>query len=165
MAPCPTGCKNISSCLFLPFYAPYLNPMTIHQRITSIGVGLAVIIFAGGAAVWQVMARAAASNALPQSTSASVKASTTSSGQTYVLTDVATHKNKSSCWAAVNGGVYDLTPWIAQHPGGEEAILSICGTDGSAAFNAQHSGQADPAKELARFKIGTLSTGEPDGKN
>ncbi len=75
----------------------------------------------------------------------------------YTLAQVALHSNATSCWAAVNGGVYDLTAWINQHPGGKQAILSLCGKDGSAAFNDQHGGQRRPANELAGFKIATLS--------
>ena len=76
---------------------------------------------------------------------------------TYTVVDVATHNSKTSCWTAINGDVYDVTTWITQHPGGQRAILSLCGTDGSAAFNGQHGGQARPAAELASFKIGTLA--------
>jgi hypothetical protein len=36
------------------------------------------------------------------------------------------------------------------------AILSLCGKDGTVAFNAQHGGQGRPETELASFKIGTL---------
>lgn len=79
-------------------------------------------------------------------------------GQTYTIAQVATHNNNSSCWSAINGGVYDLTSWISRHPGGEQAILSLCGTDGSAAFNEEHGGQRRPTSELASFKIGTLIT-------
>lgn len=74
----------------------------------------------------------------------------------YTLVQVATHADGTSCWTVVNGGVYDLTAWIAQHPGGEEAIRSICGKDGSAAFNGQHGGQDKQEKILESFKIGTL---------
>ena len=66
------------------------------------------------------------------------------------------HKDATSCWTAINGKVYDVTSWINQHPGGRDAILSLCGTDGSAAFNGQHGGQARPAQELATFNIGIL---------
>ncbi len=79
---------------------------------------------------------------------------TTSSGIT--LTTIAKHNNRSSCWSAVNGNVYDLTSWIPNHPGGEQAILSMCGVDGSNGYNGQHSG-GKPARILAGFKIGTLS--------
>ena len=75
----------------------------------------------------------------------------------YTLAQVAVHKDASSCWSAVNGNVYDLSSWIAKHPGGEKAILSICGKDGSAAFNGQHEGQEKQADVLATFKIGALS--------
>lgn len=82
---------------------------------------------------------------------------TGSSGSSYTLADVATHGNVTSCWSAINGKVYDLTTWINQHPGGQQRILSICGTDGSSAFNAQHSGQARPANELTNLYIGSLT--------
>jgi len=80
----------------------------------------------------------------------------TKAPNTYTLADVATHNTATSCWSAINGGVYDLTSWINQHPGGAQAILGLCGRDGSAAFNDQHGGQRRPANELAGFQIGTL---------
>ena len=73
----------------------------------------------------------------------------------YTLTQVATHANASSCWSIVQGNVYDLTSWINQHPGGSGAILSMCGKDGTAAFDGQHGGQRRPENELASFIIGT----------
>lgn len=76
---------------------------------------------------------------------------------TYTMTQVATHASASSCWSVINGGVYDLTSWIGQHPGGSKAILGICGKDGSSAFNDQHGGQRRPANELTGFKIGALA--------
>lgn len=75
----------------------------------------------------------------------------------YTLDDVAKHASASSCWTAVNGNVYDVTSFISQHPGGSRAILSLCGIDGSDAFNGQHGGQRRPASELASFKIGNLT--------
>lgn len=70
---------------------------------------------------------------------------------------VAEHKTRSSCWSSINGNVYDLTSWIPKHPGGEQAILKLCGTDGTAAFNRQHGGAAKQAAVLMGFKIGTLT--------
>lgn len=74
----------------------------------------------------------------------------------YTIAQVAAHKDASSCWSAVNGGVHDLTAWIAQHPGGENAILSICGKDGTDAFNNQHGGKEKQETILQTFKIGEL---------
>ena len=75
----------------------------------------------------------------------------------YTMAVVASHNSGSSCWTAINGKVYDVTGWINQHPGGPERILSLCGTDGSSAFDAQHGGQSRPEKELAAFYIGDLA--------
>lgn len=75
----------------------------------------------------------------------------------YTMKAVATHSGQASCWSAINGKVYDLTSWISQHPGGAERILSICGKDGSAAFNGQHEGDRRPASELADYLLGDLS--------
>ena len=70
---------------------------------------------------------------------------------------VAQHANRSSCYAAINGSVYDLTTWIDRHPGGPEKILSLCGKDGSSAFDNKHNGQPKPEQMLATFKVGALA--------
>lgn len=79
-----------------------------------------------------------------------------STDTSYTMVQVATHKTPADCWAAVNGKVYNLTSFIQKHPGGDQAILSLCGIDGSAAFNAQHGGQEKPEKVLEGFAVGTL---------
>ncbi|MEI7512377.1 MAG: cytochrome b5-like heme/steroid binding domain-containing protein [Candidatus Uhrbacteria bacterium] len=79
-------------------------------------------------------------------------------GLEYSFADVKGHSSSTACWTAVNGSVYDVTKWISQHPGGEKAILGLCGNDGSAAYDKKHGGQARPESELANFKIGTLKT-------
>jgi cytochrome b involved in lipid metabolism len=79
-----------------------------------------------------------------------------SSVKGYTLAQVAVHNTKSDCWTTINGGVYNVTTWISNHPGGESAIMSLCGTDGSSTFNGKHGGQPRPVSELAGFKIGIL---------
>lgn len=74
----------------------------------------------------------------------------------YTLVQVATHKTKLNCWTAVSGGVYDLTKWIAQHPGGEGAIIGMCGIDATNMFLAQHGGNRKAVDTLASYKIGIL---------
>lgn len=82
--------------------------------------------------------------------------STSNTVTKYTLAQVAAHKSSTDCWSVVSGGVYNLTSWIAQHPGGEAAIKGMCGVDATSAFMSQHGGQGNPAKELAAFKIGVL---------
>lgn len=74
----------------------------------------------------------------------------------YSNAEVAGHATASDCWAIINGGVYDLTTWIPQHPGGERAIEGLCGKDGSAAFNGQHGVGAAQAAILAERKVGVV---------
>jgi cytochrome b involved in lipid metabolism len=74
----------------------------------------------------------------------------------YSMVEVGKHNSRTDCWVAVNGGVYNLTTWIDQHPGGADKILALCGKDGSAAFNAQHGSSAQANATLISFKIGTL---------
>lgn len=76
---------------------------------------------------------------------------------TYTMDDVAAHADASSCWAAIDGNVYDLTGWIALHPGGSHRIIPLCGTDATAAFQQQHSGDERPAAELEGFLLGPLA--------
>jgi cytochrome b involved in lipid metabolism len=80
----------------------------------------------------------------------------TGPAQTYSLSEVSLHDSADSCYAIVSGNVYDLTPWIHSHPGGADAILSICGKDGTELFSAQHKGQPRPEDMLASFLIGPL---------
>lgn len=76
---------------------------------------------------------------------------------TYTMAQIATHNTESSCWSVIRGGVYDLTSWIARHPGGKQAIMGLCGKDGTAAFERQHGGSGRPESTLAGFKIGVLA--------
>lgn len=74
----------------------------------------------------------------------------------YTSTQVAAHGKSGDCWSSINASVYNLTAWISQHPGGEGPILSICGKDGSAAFNGQHGDNGRAKQALALFKVGSL---------
>ena len=93
-------------------------------------------------------------------TTTTVNASTgtvTPGAKTYTMAEVATHKNMTNCYSAINGVVYDLTMWINMHPGGKERILSICGIDGTNNFMNKHHGAEKFMTILARFKIGVLA--------
>jgi len=119
-------------------------------------IGYAILTQPSGTAVTYPPAQTQTTTPPAQTqTQTQTQSNTQNSGYTMAL--VAQHNAASSCWAAINGNVYDLTNWINQHPGGPENILAICGTDGSAAFNAQHGGQRQPAAELAQFLLGPLT--------
>lgn len=79
----------------------------------------------------------------------------TSSGITAV--EVSKHADAKSCWIIVGNDVYDVTSFIPNHPGGPARILKLCGTDATAMFSEQHSGDSRPQKMLTSLKIGRLS--------
>ncbi len=87
---------------------------------------------------------------------APVPVSVQAATKTFTLAQVATHNSTVSCYTAIGGSVYDVTSFVTRHPGGQSAIKSLCGVDGSVAFSNQHRGQGSPARELASFKVGAL---------
>jgi hypothetical protein len=75
----------------------------------------------------------------------------------YTMERVRANNSADYCFTVISGKVYDLTKWIKSHPGGSGAILSLCGTDGTAAFNSQHRGEGTPTARLAGYLLGPLA--------
>lgn len=96
------------------------------------------------------------SQPIPPAPNATPVQAQTPAVKTFTFAEVATHASETSCWTVVRGEVYDVTTWIAQHPGGEKSILSMCGKDGTKGFEGQHGGDARPEAQLEEFKIGVL---------
>jgi cytochrome b involved in lipid metabolism len=82
---------------------------------------------------------------------------------TFTLTQIAEHTTKDNCWMALEGKVYDVTPFVASgfHPG-KAAILEGCGKDATELFNTRPMGTGTPHSERARkmlpkYLIGDLA--------
>ena len=73
--------------------------------------------------------------------------------------DLLGHGTIDNCWAVVEGVVYDLSGYGAEHPGGASQIQALCGTDATAAFSSEHGFVGTPANVLAAMKIGELEAG------
>lgn len=71
---------------------------------------------------------------------------------------VAQKNTPENCWAVVSNNVYNLTAYIAAHPGGSVNITKLCGTDATSAFSNQHGQSAKPNRTLEGFIIGALGT-------
>lgn len=50
------------------------------------------------------------------------------------VAEVATHNSQSNCWIIISGKVYNVTSFMASHPGGVSAIANRCGTDATTVF-------------------------------
>ncbi|KAK1960993.1 cytochrome b5-like Heme/Steroid binding domain-containing protein [Colletotrichum sublineola] len=74
--------------------------------------------------------------------------------------DLAAHNSINSCWTAIGGIVYDMTPFLAAHPGGPKTILESAGTVADARFAETHGGphSQEIRGYLRRYAIGRLST-------
>ncbi|MCA9371463.1 cytochrome b5 domain-containing protein [Candidatus Woesebacteria bacterium] len=75
----------------------------------------------------------------------------------YTLEEVALHNAKDDCWQAIDGVVYDFTPYISsgEHPGGG-AMIKDCGTDASQTY-ATKPPHSDYARSLlSDYEIGFL---------
>ncbi len=116
-----------------------------------------IIIFIIGVVVVTMQSGGINPNPEPSYTVTPVATPTTIATTTiYSMADIVKHNSVTSCWTAIDGIVYDVTSWINRHPGGPQAILSLCGKDGSPAFKNQHEGEPKPAMMLATFKIGVI---------
>ena len=74
------------------------------------------------------------------------------------LAEIAKHASREDCWTAIDTTVYDLTPYMQQHPGGAGSLAWLCGIDGTSAFKSQHGSEQRPASDLASLAIGTYAT-------
>ena len=85
-------------------------------------------------------------------------ATPTTTPNSLTLARVKENNTASSCWSIINGNVYNLTSWISSHPGGKSAITSLCGIDGTSAFNSQHRNESRPESRLATYLLGKLTS-------
>jgi cytochrome b involved in lipid metabolism len=75
---------------------------------------------------------------------------------TYTLEEVAAHDSASDCWMAIDGGVYDLTDYLPDHP---TRIRRHCGTEASEGMHTKGIGRPHSAfawEQLSRYRIGGL---------
>ena len=84
----------------------------------------------------------------------------------FTKQEVTAHNTKQDCWTIINGGVYNITPYIQRHPGGNE-ITRACGNDGTVLFAERKTQDGQPVgsgtphsvsakSQLEEFKIGTV---------
>mmetsp|Transcript_13770 Transcript_13770/g.34631 ORF Transcript_13770/g.34631 Transcript_13770/m.34631 type:complete len:480 (+) Transcript_13770:121-1560(+) len=52
--------------------------------------------------------------------------------------ELSKHSTAQDCWVALHGKVYDVTQFLAEHPGGAKVIAKWAGGDGTKSFDAIH---------------------------
>ncbi|PPQ27154.1 cytochrome b5 domain-containing protein [Rhodopila globiformis] len=78
--------------------------------------------------------------------------------------ELARHARPEDCWMAIRGSVYDLTPYLPDHPSRPQVIEPWCGKEATDAYNTKtkgrpHSKEADSL--LPQYRIGRFV---PDAK-
>ncbi|XP_060905721.1 cytochrome b5 reductase 4 [Labrus mixtus] len=48
------------------------------------------------------------------------------------------HSTRDDCWTCIRGMVYNVTPYMDYHPGGEEELMKAAGRDGTELFDQVH---------------------------
>ncbi|KAG0014438.1 hypothetical protein BGZ80_010438 [Entomortierella chlamydospora] len=56
----------------------------------------------------------------------------------FTLSDIKAHNKADDAWTVLNGKVYNITPYLPFHPGGEKELLRCAGRDGTKLFNLTH---------------------------
>ncbi|RGB30371.1 cytochrome b5-like heme/steroid binding domain-containing protein [Rhizophagus diaphanus] len=56
----------------------------------------------------------------------------------YPIEEVRLHKTKDDAWTVFNGKIYNITPYLKFHPGGEKELMRSAGKDGTKLFMTTH---------------------------
>ncbi|XVF51063.1 hypothetical protein PTKIN_Ptkin04bG0153900 [Pterospermum kingtungense] len=75
----------------------------------------------------------------------------------HTFEEVAKHNKTKDCWLIISGKVYDVTPFMEDHPGGDEVLLSATGKDATNDF--EDVGHSDSAREMMKkYYIGEIDS-------
>jgi len=143
--------------LYLARYTDLAQSGIYNFTITSKSKA-AITVAVGDKEIFGEVLRGAAPT--PSATPAATPAATptpTAATSGYTMAQVAVNNSAKSCWAVIEGSVYNLTAWINSHPGGMGAIISLCGTEATSSFNAQHANQSRPSSRLSGYLLGPLA--------
>ncbi|KAG6579306.1 Cytochrome b5 isoform E [Cucurbita argyrosperma subsp. argyrosperma] len=73
----------------------------------------------------------------------------------HLFEEVAKHNKTKDCWLVISGKVYDVTPFMEDHPGGDEVLLAATGKDATNDF--EDVGHSDSAREMMdKYYIGEI---------
>jgi len=77
----------------------------------------------------------------------------------FTLEEIARHASPEDCWMAIERTVYDLTPYLPEHPSRSGIVEPWCGKEATEAYRTKmkgrpHSPEADHL--LTQYRVGAL---------
>ena len=76
----------------------------------------------------------------------------------YTFEEVSKHNTINDLWVVYNQKVYDVSKYVDEHPGGEEVVVYVAGTDATEAFD--DIGHSEDAHEImAGLLVGRVEGG------
>lgn len=79
----------------------------------------------------------------------------TEANKVFTFSEVSKHNNHKDCWVIIHGKVYDLTDFLEDHPGGDEALVASTGKNATDDFDDV--GHSDNAKSImGEYCIGVI---------
>lgn len=76
------------------------------------------------------------------------------------MLEVERHREREDAWVVVGNTIYDVTDWLASHPGGSDILLSCAGTNATQEFeDVGHS--ADAREHLASMAVASVREATP----
>merc|ERR1711934_707626 len=72
--------------------------------------------------------------------------------------EIKKHNSEKDCWLVVHGKVYNVTEFLADHPGGKKVLVRASGADASEEFDMLH--KPEVLEKYAKdYQIGVLAPG------
>ena len=75
--------------------------------------------------------------------------------KTFSAEEVAKHNKAEDCWIIVNDKVFDVTAFLADHPGGRKVLLKVGGQDASKQFQSFH--KPEVLQKYSKLCIGAVA--------
>ncbi|URE33219.1 Cyt-b5 [Musa troglodytarum] len=127
MLPQPrTGCRRVKRCP-----RTSTTPSSSSSSMELIVIGMILLLLLGALFVIPRSNRKGkAQGTHPTATTKTIR--------TYTKEEVSLHNTRTDCWIIVKDKVYNVTPYVEEHPGGD-AILNNAGGDSTEGFYGKFS--------------------------
>ena len=82
----------------------------------------------------------------------------------YTIEEVKAHNSEFDCWVILSGKVYNITPYLAYHPGGKSILVKVAGKDATDLFNKFHA-WVNIEGMIGKLLVGIVENPEPGEDN